>query len=309
MHKNTFFKLLALIGLLLGLCVPKLQVHSQRVVTLESVDITLLPEIDPASLYVIYDITIAKNTPLPQELVIELPPGVTNFIVTNLDVNNLFQKLETTILQSKNKQELQFYALSHTFRVEYLDPNFRQEGAIRNYQFQWQSNYIVESLEVIVRLPEGSKVFDFQPPLREIEEDNLGFTYYRIEPEKISPNETFSLMFWYENISKNPSVPASRVQPVDSITNETLGRSPSPIDLIVWLLMGAAAVVISIILYYLWFRNCVLNNNKTELQGIGISNPEKQAGFCHQCGMRSKPGDAYCQNCGTELRQALLTDE
>jgi ribosomal protein L37E len=38
------------------------------------------------------------------------------------------------------------------------------------------------------------------------------------------------------------------------------------------------------------------------VQGVGIMNPEKQAVFCHECGNRSKVGDHYCRNCGTELR-------
>ena len=70
-----------------------------------------------------------------------------------------------------------------------------------------------------------------------------------------------------------------------------------------WLLAVAFAMLIMVGLYYWWFRVNISHKGERVAQGIGITNPEKQAVFCHECGMRSKAGDSYCRNCGTELRE------
>lgn len=94
-----------------------------------------------------------------------------------------------------------------------------------------------------------------------------------------------------------------QVEAAEPIDESTPGRAPSPLSVVIWLLVAALAVLILLGIYYWWFQGKTSDEPVRSVPGVGILNPEKQAVFCHECGMRSRPGDYYCSNCGTELRR------
>ncbi len=97
--------------------------------------------------------------------------------------------------------------------------------------------------------------------------------------------------------------PGLDVEAADPVDETTPGRSPSPLSVIMWLVTVAVAILILVGLYYWWFQVDLRDKRERFVQGAGIMNPEKQVVYCHECGKRSRIGDSYCSNCGTELRK------
>jgi len=90
---------------------------------------------------------------------------------------------------------------------------------------------------------------------------------------------------------------------VEAITEDTPGRPPSPVKLLIWFLVVAVSMITLVGIFYLWFQKNKKDRRERVYQGIGIVNPESQIVFCHECGKRSRPNDKFCSNCGTELRE------
>jgi hypothetical protein len=128
-------------------------------------------------------------------------------------------------------------------------------------------------------------------------------TYYTQDVGTIPAGELFTLNLMYTKDTANLAYPVLEVEPAEPINNTTPGRTPSPMSVVLWLLTVAIAVLLLVSLYYWWFKANMMEKQEGMVQGVGILNPEKQAVYCHECGMRSRPADSYCSNCGTELRR------
>lgn len=272
-------------------------------IQLDSVSIHLLPEYIQPTVLVIYEIFLDESLPLPQELTFEVPVDVQVLNVINFTLEDRPVELVHEKSQIGNWKIVRFTATTDHIRIEYQDPNLVRQGNQRMYEFQWLSAYPVRALTVSVRQPLGASEIQSQPPLNKLEDLFEEYTDFSADLGAIPAGELFILSFSYTKDARDLAHPALPVEPASPINGNAPGRTPSPESVILWLLIASVAVVIVVGLYYWRFRINLTGKRKRVVQGVGVMNPEKQAFFCHECGMRSRAGDRFCYNCGTELRK------
>ena len=284
-------------------------IHAQeQSLRLAAVDVSILPEFNRPSVLVVYEIMLPEDISLPIELIIQVPDDAQVLAVSNRAQDNSLSALENEVIPIGEWKDIQFTSRTRSIRIEYYDPNLVRNGNLREFRFNWLSIYPVDSLSLIVRQPFGAGDISSQPPLGERIEGDAQYNYYTLEQGPIASGEMFSLSFSYTKDTSNPDFPALAVRAIIPINEETAGRTPPLVSIFAWLVVFAAAMLILVGLYYIWFRTNVLQQRDRLVQGVGITNPEKQVIFCHECGMRSRLGDTYCSNCGTELRQPTAFD-
>jgi hypothetical protein len=281
--------------------------QTQTEVQLESVNLQLLPEFDQPSVYVIYEINLAETLPLPEALLIEVPEEAQILNVLNFTPQGRPVELTYEESQLGMWKDLRFSPTGYRIRVTYQDPNLVRQGNERQYELRWLSSYPVNALSVMVRRPLGASEIISQPALSVSADQLEDFQYYMGDFGAVPAGELFTLSFSYtKDTGSFPALPVAPAVPIDEAAQ---GRTPSPISVIMWLLLTSVAIMIIVTLYHLWVRANLADKRERVVQGVGILNPEKQIYFCHECGMRSRPGDSYCSNCGTELRKPTPFDQ
>lgn len=301
MKQLKFATLLIILTLLAGLSAQLGRAQTQPDVQLESVSLQLLPEFDRPSVYVIYEIYLEETFPLPQKLMIQVPAEAQIMNVFNLTPQGRPVELTYEESQIGFWKDLRFSPTYPNIRIAFQDPNLVRQGNERQYELQWLSIYPVNSLSVMVRRPLGASEIISQPAVNALEDLLEGNQYYSADFGPVPAGELFTLTLSYtKDTGAFSALPVAPAVPIDESTQ---GRTPSPVSVILWLLLASVAIVIIVTLYHLWVRASLADKRARIVQGVGILNPEKQVYFCHECGMRSKLGDSYCSNCGTELRK------
>ena len=281
--------------------------QTQPDIQLESVSLQLLPEFEQPSVYVIYEIDLKEALPLPEELWIKVPAEVQILNVLNFTSQGRPVELNYEESQIGFWKDLRLSPTAYRIRIAIQDPNLVRQGNERQYELQWLSIYPVNSLSVKVRRPQGASEIVSQPALNELEDMLEGYQYYSAHFGPVPAGELFTLTLSYtKNTGDFPSLPVAPAVPID---DSAQGRTPSPVSVILWLLLASVAIMIIVAFYHLWVRASLADKRERIVQGVGILNPEKQIYFCHECGMRSRLGDSYCSNCGTELRKPTPFDQ
>jgi hypothetical protein len=299
--------LLIILTLLGGLSVQSGNAQTQPDIQLESVSLQLLPEFDQPSVYVIYEINLAETLPLPETLLIEVPPEAQILNVLNFTTQGRPVELSYEESQMGFWKDLRFSPAYPRIRIAYQDPNLIRQDSERLYTHQWLSIYPVKTLSVMIRQPQGASEIVSQPALNALADLLEGYQYYSADFGPIPAGELFTLTLSYTK--DTGAFPALSVAPAVPIDDTAQGRTPSPVSVILWLLLASVAIMIIVTLYHLWVRANLADKRERIVQGVGILNPEKQIYFCHECGMRSRLGDSYCSNCGTELRKPTPFDQ
>ena len=281
--------------------------QTQPDVQLESVSLQVLPEFDRPSVYVIYEIKLGETLSLPVELLIEIPAEAQILNVLNLTPQG--RPVELTYKESQIGfwKDLRFSPAYPHIRIAYQDPNLVRQENERLYELQWLSIYPVNALSVMVRRPLGASEIVSQPALSALDDLLEGYQYYSADFGPVPAGELFTLTLSYTK--ETGAFPALPVAPAVPIDDSAQGRTPSPVSVILWLLLASVSIVIIVALYHLWVQASLADTRERVVQGVGILNPEKRIYFCHECGMRSRLGDSYCSNCGTELRKPTPFDQ
>ena len=307
MKPIKFAPLLIILSLFVGLSVQPGYAQTQPDIQLESVSLQLLPEFEQPSVYVIYEIDLKEALPLPEELWIKVPAEVQILNVLNFTSQGRPVELNYEESQIGFWKDLRLSPTAYRIRIAIQDPNLVRQGSERQYELQWLSIYPVNSLSVKVRRPQGASEIVSQPALNELEDMLEGYQYYSAHFGPVPAGELFTLTLSYtKNTGDFPSLPVAPAVPID---DSAQGRTPSPVSVILWLLLASVAIMIIVAFYHLWVRASLADKRERIVQGVGILNPEKQIYFCHECGMRSRLGDSYCSNCGTELRKPTPFDQ
>jgi hypothetical protein len=304
---KIFPALLIILTLLAGMSVQLGYAQTQPEIQLESVSLLLLPEYDQPSVYVIYEINLEESLPLPDTLLIEVPAEANILNVLNFTLQGRPVELSYEESQIGFWKELRLSPTAYRIRIAIQDPNLVRQGNERQYEHQWLSIYPVNALSVMVRRPQGASEIVSQPTLNVLEDLLEGYQYYSADFGPVPAGELFTLILSYsKDTGAFSSLPVAPAVPIDHAAQ---GRTPSPVSVILWLLLTSVAIMIIIALYHLWVRASLADKHERLVHGVGILNPEKQIYFCHECGMRSRLGDSYCSNCGTELRKPTPFDQ
>ena len=297
------FTFLLILILLLGTNQQSTYAQIQTRIRLDSVSVQLLPEYTHPAVIVIYEINLDETLPLPQNLTINIPADAEIIAVINFTRAN--RPVELTYQEARfgKWKDLQFTATTHRIRIDFQDPNLVRENNHRAYEFQWLSIYPTNFLSVTVRQPLGASVIQSQPSLQRLAESPDEHPEYGLTFGNISAGELFTLSFSYNKDTGDPANPALPVGPARPIDQDASGRAPSPIGVILWMLVVGVVILTITGLYYLRFRLKEAEKFEHIGQAVGIMNPERQTFFCQECGLRANIGDSYCSNCGTELRK------
>lgn len=283
-------------------------VSAQPETPLENVKISLIPEFNRPCIRVIYEIRLPDELSFPQTLTLYVPADAQILTVANVDQEGQSKDLTVDVTQTGNLKRIRFRTSLPRIRMEYDDPNLIKQGELRTFVFQWQSDHPVQTLSVTVRQPMGASQIFMDPPLFETVSTVDEFKFYMAEIGAIPADDVLLLTLNYTKDIQDPSNPALEVSAAGPITSETLGRTPSPTRVVIWLLAVAALVLIMIGAYYWWFRVNISNKYDRVLQDMGMINVKNRVLFCQECGNRLRPGDSYCSKCGTALAHAVSTE-
>lgn len=303
MKRGKILIILVFIGILTGMFPVQGPVQGQSQIRMSRVDVSLLPEFNLPSVLVITEIQLESETSLPNELILQIPADSEILTISNLEADGHFSTLNIEENVIGNWKDVNFTATTPTIRIEYYDPSLVRQGDQRAYEYRWLSSYPADSFSLSLRRPSGASDIISDPPMEKSLDDIAEYEFYAFDAGAIPAGEIFAISIRYTKSASNLAYPAMEVEPAVPVNEATPGRAPSPMSVVMWLLTVAVAVLIMLVIYYGWFRANVINKNERMVQGVGIMNPEKQVVFCHECGKRSRPGDTYCSNCGTELRK------
>lgn len=270
---------------------------------LEMVEVNLVPDVDQSSMFVSLDIKLAEDTSLPSILNFKIPIDAQLQTAANRSSDGSLSSAEIEVTADGTWQEISLTTSSLEILIEYDDPNLTQEDDRWVFEFTWLSIYPLDSLYMVVEQPTESSDISTDGVLSRLSDETSNTVYYSGEMGSLDAGETWSLVLisaYDVDTLTNASLEVAPAMPIDENTD---GRSPSPLDVVIWLLMTAVAILIIIVLYYWWFRVHVINKHNRIIHDIETMNPEKQVIFCHECGMLSQSGDDYCRNCGTQLRK------
>jgi hypothetical protein len=299
-NAKKLLTILISITLLFGFSTQKAQ--SQGSIQFKSVTVSLYPEFHQSSVYVTSELVLADNLLLPQTLTLQIPAEIDDFIVTYLDEDGFIASPDLTVTRDLHWKYIRFLSPSPTIRVEYHDLRLAQEGNSRSFDFEWLSSYPVFTFTIQVFQPEGISQFESNRTLESTHQENSNLIMSSLDQRPLPAETLFELSFSYLS-SGDITYPNQQVEVREEISNSTQGRVPQPISLVFWLSSIALSILILVVSYFIWVKRRTSQQRGRIVQGVGLMNPEKMAVFCHECGMRSSPGDSYCSNCGTELRK------
>ncbi|MCK9504364.1 MAG: hypothetical protein M0Q95_09285 [Porticoccaceae bacterium] len=297
------FSLLIIITILSGLSFQAGYALVQPDLQLDSVSVSLLPEYIQPTVLVIYEINLDESIPLPQELIFEIPADAEVLTVINFSPEDRPIELSFREAPFGSWKDLRFTAIHRRLHIEYQDPNLVRFHNQRTYEFRWLSMYTVAHLLINVRQPVDASTIISQPPLRKMGNEFDESPIFMASFGKIAAGELFSLSIEYHKGSGSLAYPALPVSPAKPIDETAQGRTPSPIYVIGWVLTLSVAIALIVGSIYIRFRKKEVDNSTHIARGERVINPERQTFFCHECGMRTRVGENYCSNCGTELRK------
>ena len=299
--KHTTF-LLVLLFVLTGLWQPG-SVNAQSRTGFEWVNVTLSPEQGESSVLVVNEIYLSESLNFPQEVTFPMSTGCEVEKVSIQRSDGELLPIAWDIHEDGDWQLIHFAAVSSVALIQYRDSRLEEHGTSRQFTYKWLANTDVDLFTLTIYQPFGASELTLEPPLSQMEELEDGRKIYSKDYGRIAADELVWLDIEYEKDITNPDFPAMKVSAVSPINEGVLGHSASPLSVVVWLVAVAAVVMILVAAYYWWISRKMRHKREHIVRGVGILNPEKQAVFCHECGSRSKAGDAYCRSCGTELRR------
>ena len=291
-NKTPFF--LSLVILFLLLSNGGKAVHAQASTTFDSVEVLIKPDPVHSVVNVLMQIHLPEAPQNTADLSLRLPSGVALEMLAAIDADGAIAFLDYAIHPADDWQTIQFSSPAQTLLVSYQDPNLEQKGGLFQYHFVWPADHAVTHFSLAVQQPGDNTTLTLEPVLAPVAGQP---SVFRDEWGPIEIGETIALTLQYEG-------PTTRVvEAASPVTANTAGRSAAPTGVVQWLLALGLVVIFLVGLYFAWSRQSQNANSEAFEGAVPSATPEKQVLFCHECGMRSKPGDTYCRSCGTELRR------
>ena len=300
-NKSAF--LLTLIFVLAGAFQSSVHAASTQDVVLDSVMVDLWPEYDRPSVLVIYEIELGPSVTFPQVLTLQVPENAELQSIASKDEEGHLTPLEWVVSGAGQWVDIQFTAQSSDLHMEYYDPNIIKQDDQRTFEFTWSSFYPVNALSFYVQQPYGAGDVTTSEDMVQVSTASSKCVYYMLEVGAVEAGVPYMLRFQYTKDTSNLAYPALDVSAAAPITRNTAGRAASILSVVLSLLVIATALLLIIGIVYVRFRRKTSSRITTGGPEGVVINPDKKAVFCHECGSRSRAGDSYCRNCGTELRR------
>lgn len=271
---------------------------------LENVEVFLMPEFDQPSVLVIYNVTLAEDTPLPYQVSLQIPAHVSNLLRVGFYKED--GQLQETTYQLNSDSDLMnviFITGSLSIQVEYYDSNLVKDGDQRLFLFTWISQYDVSDFVFHLHMPIGASHVMMTPDLGSSQHYIEGFDCYKKSLGSVAAGQAMTLELSYNWSADDLSDTAFVVQAVEPIGEGTAGRAFESNTIINLLMAIAGLILLGIVLYYWWYRNNRRKMAIPEGRRAASVAPTTPLIYCQECGQRSTVGDQYCRNCGADLKR------
>lgn len=302
MKSGSFIRLFIL---LLFLCASiSAPAQAQDEVSFESLLIDIWPEYDQPAVLVIYHITLAPETTLPVKLAMRIPSaaGVPHAVAMQ-DQNGLYNLAYETNA-TRDWTEISFTTPVNEVRIEYYDPTISRSGIERSFVYRWAGDYTVENLTIQLQRPSSAANLRIKPDMGSGRIGEDGLTYYTYLAGKVKAGTTFELSFTYEKGNDDLTSPGQfqPVEPSQPIEINPAGRF-DPILLLPWVIAATGLLLVAAGL--VWYTRTGRTRAPVSRRRHRPADDEPNHGeavYCHHCGKKAAPGDAFCRTCGTKLR-------
>ena len=308
--KRTLFLLLLLLFL------PTTLVQAQTAVTLESLEVELWPDYDQQAVLVLLTGTLPANTPVPVTLTVPLPAGADFNVVARITPDDVMTDQGMTPTVESN--QVTFTLTESRFRVEYYQP-YTASDTQRNFAFNWQSDSItVNRLSITLQQPLAATDVTVIPAPVNVSEGQDGLTYHVLPDQTVAAGESYNAEINYTmsapmltvNFLEEDTAPNADLPILDAVPVESSGFD--------WqlLLIGLGVIIlVGVGLWYFLGSRAATSKRpaKPKPQRVAqkaapktaVSSPspaQSNVNFCHQCGESLTPGDKFCRNCGTAVK-------
>ena len=298
---------------------PWTTVRAQNPPEIERLQVDLWPEFDRKEVLVIYHITLTATTSMPAQIALRIPKAAGSpYNLAMKDVDGMLYNVKYDQTVDGDWLRISFTAPSAELQLEYYDPSLARTGNNRSFSYRWSGDYRVRSM--LVRIQQPVNASDFQlinSPLKlgAGSKADDGLTYYNVPIDGIIESGTpFGVQFGYSKPDDTLSSPDGVVQPrpASGSTTALNGSLAATNSSLIWLALGAglALILFGGFWYYQQQRASSVpaassrrrHNYSTQARSTSRAESSSIQVYCHQCGKRASPGDAFCRACGVKLK-------
>lgn len=302
-------KRLLIFVVLLVLLIP-LGVQAQASFRLAYLQVDLWPEYDRAEMLVILRAQLAADVSLPVDVTFRIPAAVgePNAVASRQADGALLNAMYD--LQTEGQWAyITVTATTPDVQLEYYDPQLELDGDQRHFEFEWNADYAVDEMVILVQQPVRASNMTIEPHLGEFQAGSDGLNYYVMEIGAPTAGDTVSVKVDYQKSDDTLSVESFPVQASEPIDDSRAWQDINFMSLLPWILGGAGVVLVIGGVWWYWRSgqksdsgSKSTSRGRRATSGEGES-PASEAVYCHQCGKRAASGDRFCRACGARLRQ------
>ena len=304
--------------LVIGLAIPWVGVLAQTPIEIDTLQVDIWPEYDKPDVLVIYHLTIAASSTLPAQVSLRIP-RVTNgpSSLAMKDVDGLLYDLKYDQAVDGDYIRVNFTAASTAIQLEYYDPSLVRNGNSREYNFHWPGDYMVHNMSLRLQQPVNASGMQLDKTTLKMgagakAED--GLIYYNVPIDgTIASGQDFDIAFSYNKPDSVLSSNQAPVQPVRTVTgNASITNGlVVPTNTLIWIGVGVGLLLVFVgVLWYINLQRMdpatLSANRRRHNATVSFRQPtamliDNEAVYCHNCGKRASPSDAFCRACGTKL--------
>lgn len=305
--------------LLVGALAPWSSVRAQTNPEIDKMQIDLWPEYDKPDVLVIYRITLTATQSMPAQMTLKIPKASNApSSLAMKDVDGLLYNLKYDQTVEGDWIRLSFTAPATEIQLEYYDSGITRSGSERKFTFRWPGDTRVRSMQLRLQQPVNASNMQLVNTPLKMSEASLaddGLTYYTVPIDgTVEPGAVFNATFSYTKPDSVLSSSQTPVQPVRTAAggSTALNSGILSTNITIWMALGAGLILILAGVF--WFlqqqragatapasnrhRRAYSQRAQNASGGSAPSGPI----YCHQCGKRANPGDAFCRSCGVKLR-------
>jgi hypothetical protein len=281
---------------------------------LEWLTVDLWPDFDRPSVLVLLTASINQDTTLPVTVRIPRPEEATlNAVARITDDNEMIDDLT----YSEGEDALVVEATERRIRIEYYVP-YEADGLERQFTFNWVAESTgVGELDVSVQEPAAATSLATDPAAAPAVTGNDGLRYYNLPTESVPAGEPYAVTVSYTMGSAQlTTAMASTAAPAAGDVDSPAAAETGGLSALNWPVILGAVGGILLLLALGW----QLFGGRLSSRSVGRTPrkpaPQRTPGraatptggatapYCHECGEPSRPGDRFCRNCGTQLKNS-----
>jgi hypothetical protein len=304
------------IGFLLAFLVGP--VHAQDAPTISNLEIALWPEFDRPEMLVIYQGTMAADTPLPVAVEFRIPSKVgapTAVAYVGESGDRLNQQYTTRV--EGDWLVVSFELATLGFQLEYYDALPVDAAGQREYTYGYVADYAIANLNLEFQVPPTAQGFALEPEADSTVQEADGLTYHLVLPGSVAQGTEQSWKLAYQKNNSELTVSAF-VQPETAVPAAPEAENADGSTVLIFLIAFVALAAVGAGAFWLGRRTQPVGRpaspqrRQPKRRGSGrggqpqARSPQRLgttgALFCHRCGAQLRSDSEFCHMCGTVVR-------